>query len=55
MDAERSGIAAAGAKTPNPGCRITRTPANPTPIAAQRRHPTRSPSTGPESAAMIRG
>ena len=46
---------ATGEKTAIPGSRITRTPMNPTPIAAQRRQPTVSPKTGPESAATKSG
>ena len=41
--------------TSPPGLRITSTPRKPTPIAAQRRAPTRSPSIGTPSAVMNKG
>ena len=39
----------------DPGRMISVMPTNPTPIAAQRRQPTRSPSSGPESATTSSG
>ena len=55
MKAPRRGTSAIGLNTWKPGRRMTRTPASPTAIAARRRQPTRSPSTGPARAAMISG
>ena len=46
---------AAGCITPRPGRRMTSTPQKPTATAAQRRGPTRSPSSGTESAVTASG
>ena len=45
----------AGCAEPTPGRVTTRIPMKPTPIAAQRRAPTHSPSAGPDSAATKNG
>ena len=46
---------AGGVNMPGPGRNTISTPMNPTPIAAHRRQPTRSPKTGPDRAATSSG
>ena len=55
MTAHASGISAYGSNTSDPGRRITSVPSSPTPTAVQRSGPTRSPSSGTDSAATTSG
>ena len=55
MNALASGRSAAGVKSPPPGRTISSTPMKPPASATQVRRSTRSPSTGPASAAMMIG
>ena len=55
INAASSATSASTWNTRKPGCRMISTPMNPTPIAAHRRQPTFSPSTGPDRAATEQG